>query len=343
MSQKVRVGLHIFSRLFEGERRFPLVLMLEPLFRCNLKCRGCGKIHYPAETLDRYLTVDECIVAADECGAPIVTIAGGEPLLHPDISRIAGELSSNKKYVYICTNAVLMEKRIHEFEPSRYLTFNIHVDGLEERHDTLAGRKGVFKKAVAAIRELLSKGFQVTTNTTFYGDQDPYSAVQLLNFLESLNVTGMNVAPGFAFSNNPIGGEFLAREGTQSLFRNILNQKTYNKRWNFNHSSLYLDFLAGNRYYPCSPWGNPTRNIFGWQKPCYFLNDGYAASFKELMESTKWDNYGAGKDSRCSNCMLHCGFEASAVMDSVKHPLKAAMVRFRGPGRGTLFPAPAEE
>jgi len=303
--------------------------MLEPLFRCNLRCKGCGKIAYPSEVLSKQLSVNDCAVAVDECGVPVVSIAGGEPLLHPDIQLITRELTARKKFVYLCTNALLLEERLGDFEPSPYLTFNIHLDGLQEFHDARVNRKGTFQRAVTAIRLLVSNGFRVTTNTTLFDGEPPENAARLLDFLSSLEVEGMTISPGFCYATASDQGHFLGRNGTKTLFRNLFLLGR-NRNWRFNHSSLYLDFLAGNQDYECLPWGNPTYNVFGWQSPCYLLNDGYAATYKELMEMTDWTRYGVGKDPRCANCMIHSGFEPAAVMDSVKNPLKAIMVRLRG-------------
>ena len=327
--QKARIGAYIARQKLAGKGRFPLVLMLEPLFRCNLRCKGCGKIAYPEEVLCKQLSVQECVTAVDECGAPVVSIAGGEPLLHPDIHRIAHELTARKKFVYLCTNAILLEKKIGDFEPSPYLTFNIHLDGLHESHDARVSCKGVFHKAVAAIRLLLSRGFRVTTNTTLFDGETPESAARLFDFLSSLEVEGMTISPGFCYANAADQGPFLGRHGTKALFRNLFLLGK-DRDWKFNHSALYLDFLAGNQDYACLPWGNPTYNIFGWQRPCYLLNDGYAETYKELMENTDWTRYGVGKDPRCTNCMIHSGFEPTAVMDSARNPFKALMVSLRG-------------
>lgn len=328
--QKARIGAYIARQKLTGNGRFPLVLMLEPLFRCNLRCKGCGKIAYPHEVLCKQLSVNECTTAVDECGTPVVSIAGGEPLLHPDIHLITRELTARKKFVYLCTNALLLEERLGDFESSPYLTFNIHLDGLQEFHDARVNRKGTFQRAVTAIRLLVSNGFRVTTNTTLFDGEPPENAARLLDFLSSLEVEGMTISPGFCYANASDQGHFLGRNGTKALFRNLFLLGK-NRNWRFNHSTLYLDFLAGNQDYDCLPWGNPTYNIFGWQRPCYLLNDGYAATYRELMDVTDWKSYGVGKDPRCANCMIHSGFEPAAVMDSVKSPLKAVMARLRGP------------
>jgi hopanoid biosynthesis associated radical SAM protein HpnH len=324
--QKFRIGTYIIKQLLLGHKRFPFVLMIEPLFRCNLRCRGCGKIAHSEETLNRQLSIAECLTAAKECPAPVVSIAGGEPLLHTDISRIVQRLVAHKKFVYLCTNALLVADRIDEFQPSRYLAFNIHLDGLEERHDAMVGREGVFYRAVTTIRLLIKRGFRVTTNTTLYADESPESVARLFDFLTSISVEGMNVAPGFCHPDAPDQKNFLNRNKTRVLFRKLF-EIGQGRKWRFNHSTLYLDFLSGRRNYECTPWGNPTRNIFGWQRPCYFINDGFAATYKELMDTTEWHRYGVGKDPRCTNCMVHCGFEPTAVMDMVARPWKMVFSR----------------
>jgi hopanoid biosynthesis associated radical SAM protein HpnH len=277
------------------------------------------------------MSVDECVAAAEECGAPVVSIPGGEPLLHPDIARIVQELIKRKRFVYLCTNALLVPRRIDEFSPSAYLTFNVHLDGLQEVHDRNVNSPGTFDRAVAAIRQLVKKGFRVTTNTTFFAGQSPEQAADFLDFVTSLGVEAMTVSAGFSYENAQDQEGFLDRTQTVELFRGIFReQRRRGSRWQFNHSILYLDFLAGNQDYRCTPWANPTRNMFGWQRPCYLLNDGYAASYRQLMEETDWDSYGRGRDPRCTNCMVHCGFEPTAVVDTVFHPWKALQVSVKG-------------
>jgi len=326
--QKARIGAYIIQQVLAGRRRFPLVLMLEPLFRCNLHCKGCGKISYPVEVLNRRLSVEECLDAAETCGAPVVSIPGGEPLMHPDIHVIVDALTARKRFVYLCTNGLLVHKKIDLFSPSPYLSFNIHIDGLHEEHDDLVCQQGVFEKAASAIRLLVKRGFRVTTNTTFFSNATPLKAAELFDFLTSLKVEAMTVSSGFGYEAAADQDSFLGRRGTQALFKRILAMNQAG-RWQFNHSSLYLDFLAGRQNYVCTPWGNPTRNIFGWQKPCYLLNDGYAADYRELMDETQWDQYGLGKDPRCADCMVHSGFEPTAVLDAVKNPLKSMLTRFK--------------
>jgi hopanoid biosynthesis associated radical SAM protein HpnH len=335
--QQLRVGAYIFKQRLKGNRRYPLVLMLEPLFRCNLACAGCGKIDYPDHILNQRLSVEECVEAAEECGAPMVSIPGGEPLLHKEIDRIVAELVKRKKFVYLCTNALLMEKNLHRFTPSKYLTFSVHLDGLEEHHDRAVDQKGTFRIATAAIRKAKALGFRVNVNCTFFSDMTAGEAAKFFDFAtHELGVDAITVSPGYAYERAPDQQHFLNRRRTKTLFRDIFRKgksKSAGIRggWRFSQSSLFLDFLAGNQDYRCTPWGNPTRNVFGWQKPCYLIGEGFVGSFKELMETTDWDAYGTGNYAKCADCMVHCGYEATAVADTLAHPLKALAVALRGP------------
>jgi hopanoid biosynthesis associated radical SAM protein HpnH len=305
--------------------------MLEPLFRCNLSCAGCGKIAHPEEILDRTLSVDECLSAADECGAPVVSIAGGEPLLHGEMPEIVAGIIARKRFVYLCTNGLLLRRRMGDYGPSPYLTFSVHLDGDRERHDALVGRDGVFEAAVAAIRDALSRGFRVTVNCTLFQGQTAVEVSEFFDWVTGLGVEGITVSPGYSYENACQGDLFLERTRSTELFREVLRAGR-GRGWKFNHSTLFLDFLAGNRQYQCTPWGNPTRNIFGWQRPCYLLSEGYAPTFRSLMEETDWGRYGNGSNPKCANCMMHCGFEPTAVTDTFRHPLKALGVFLRGPG-----------
>lgn len=329
--QQLRVGAYVFKQRLKGNERYPLVLMLEPLFRCNLACPGCGKIDYPKPILDRRLSYEECMEAVDECGAPVVSIPGGEPLIHKEIKQIVEGIIARKKFVYLCTNAMLLKKKMHLFKPTPYLTFSIHLDGLKEEHDHAVNQEGVFEIATDAIREAVAKGFRVTVNSTLFDNATAERAAEFFDFAMEMGVEGITVSPGYAYERAPDQEHFLNRRKTKQLFRDIFDLgKERAAKWVFNQSTLYLDFLAGNQKYACTPWGNPTRNIFGWQRPCYLVGEGYAASFKELMEDTEWDKYGVGNYAKCSNCMVHSGFEATAVMDIVKHPLKALKVWRKG-------------
>lgn len=329
--QQARVGAYILKQKLMGNERYPLVLMLEPLFRCNLACPGCGKIDYPKAILDKRLSVEECLQAVDECGAPIVSIPGGEPLIHKEIDQIVEGIVARKKFVYLCTNALLLKKKLDLFTPSPYLTFSIHLDGLQEEHDKSVAQAGVFDRAVEAVREAVARGFRVTVNCTLFNNAEAERAAEFFDYVMTLGAESITVSPGYAYERAPAKDHFLSRRQTKTLFRDLFRfGKERGSRWAFNQSSLYLDFLAGNQEYMCTPWGNPTRNIFGWQKPCYLLGEGYAASFKELMETTDWDSYGTGKYEKCANCMVHCGYEPTAVKDTLAHPLKALKVYLKG-------------
>ena len=321
--QQIRVGAYVLKNKLKGLERYPLVLMLEPLFRCNLACPGCGKIDYEDEILNKRLTVKECLNAVDECGAPVVSIPGGEPLLHREIGEIVKGIIDRKKFVYLCTNALILEKRLHLFKPTPYLTFSVHLDGLEDEHDKAVAQDGVFKKAVSAIRKAKARGFRVNLNCTLF-DQTPASEIaRFFDFAsQNLEVEGITVSPGYAYERAPNQEHFLNREKTKNLFRDVFRFGK-GRKWRFSQSSLFLDFLAGNQSYKCTPWGNPTRNVFGWQKPCYLLAEGYASSFQSLMEETDWNSYGTGNYEKCADCMVHCGYEPTAVLDTLNHPLKA--------------------
>ncbi len=328
--QKARIGAYIMRQQIAGRRRYPLVLMLEPLFRCNLACAGCGKIDYPKEILDRRLSVAECLEAVDECNAPVVSIAGGEPLLHKEIVDIAEGIVARKKFVYLCTNALLMKKRLAKFAPSPYFVWSVHLDGDRGMHDHSVCEEGVYDRAVAAIHDAKSRGFRVNINCTLFNDAKPERVAAFFDEVATLGVDAITVSPGYAYERAPDQEHFLTRTTTKQLFRDILRRGRGGRAWSFSQSSLFLDFLAGNQEYHCTPWGNPTRNVFGWQRPCYLLGEGYAKSFRALMEETDWDAYGTGNYEKCANCMVHSGYEATAVNDAVRHPLKAFAVSVRG-------------
>ncbi len=330
--QQLRVGAYIAKQKLKGVAKYPLVLMLEPLFRCNLACVGCGKIDYPDAILNKRLTPAECFEAVDSCGAPMVSIPGGEPLLHKEIKEIVEGIVARKKFVYLCTNALLLKKKMDLFTPSPYFTFSIHLDGLKEEHDHAVSQDGVFEKAVEAIKEAVARGFRVTVNCTlFTPNAVPERVVAFFDYVMSLGVEGITIAPGYAYERAPVQDQFLGRTQTKDLFRTIFRKGKENARkWVFNQSTMYLDFLAGNQTYECTPWGNPTRNVFGWQKPCYLLAEGYAKTFDELMTTTEWDSYGTGKYEKCANCMVHCGYEPTAVIDTAAHPIRALKVWLQG-------------
>ena len=304
--------------------------MLEPLFRCNLACPGCGKIDYEDNVLNKRLSIDECLKAVEECGAPVVSIPGGEPLIHKDIVPIVEGIIARKKFVYLCTNGLLLEKRIDRFTPSPYLTFSVHLDGLKDHHDRAVDQAGTFDIAVRAIRKAKDLGFRVNVACTLFDQLDAGEAAEFFNFCTNdLQVEGVTISPGYAYERAPDQKHFLSRRKTKQLFRDIFAKPDANT-WRFSQSTLFLDFLAGNQSYKCTPWGNPARNVFGWQRPCYLLGEGYADSFKSLMEETNWDDYGTGNYEKCADCMVHCGYEATAVSDTVAHPLKALRVFLRG-------------
>ena len=329
LKQQLRVGAYILKQRLLGRARYPLVLMLEPLFRCNLACPGCGKIDYPDEILNRRLSVAECLEAVEESGAPVISIPGGEPLLHKDIGEIVAGIVARKRFVYLCTNALLLEKKLYLFQPSDYLTFSVHLDGLEAEHDHAVDRKGVFRRAVKAIKRVQDEGFRVNVNCTLFNSAEAERVAAFFDYVTELSIEGITVSPGYAYERAPDQAHFLTRQHTKSLFREVF-RRGKGKKWQFSQSTLFLDFLAGNQSYRCTPWSNPTRNIFGWQRPCYLLNEGYAGSFEELMEDTAWQAYGTGNYEKCADCMVHCGYEGTAVTDTVKHPLKALKVVLSG-------------
>ncbi|MFN2461629.1 MAG: adenosyl-hopene transferase HpnH [Candidatus Velthaea sp.] len=318
--QALTVGTYLVAQRLRGRTKFPLVLMLEPLFRCNLACNGCGKIQHPVDVLRRHLSPEECFAAADECGAPIVAIPGGEPLLHPQIDEIVRGLIARKKFVILCTNAIRMEASLDKFTPSPYFSFSVHLDGLEDEHDRAVDRKGIFKVAVSAIRAAKARAFRVTTNTTIFDGTPPERVQAFFDFVTTLGIDGMQISPGYRYEKAPDQDHFLAREATKSLFREIFApQKAGRRKWDFNNSPLFLDFLTGDKDYDCTPWGMPSYSLFGWQKPCYLLGDGYYATYRELLEQTDWSQYGhASGNPKCTDCMVHCGFEPTAAGDALR-------------------------
>lgn len=337
VSQAWTVASYVLKQKINGRKRYPLVLMLEPLYRCNLACAGCGKIQYPAHVLKRELSPEECFRAVDECGTPMVSIPGGEPLMHSQIEKIVEGLVARKKYIYLCTNALLLKEKLHLFQPSKYLTFSVHLDGQKEHHDFSVCREGGYELAVEGIREALKRGFRVTTNTTLFDGADPKSVRAFFDEMMELGVEGMMLSPGYSYDKAPDQKHFLGRARTRRLFRAILSNRK--SAWRFNQSMLFLEFLMGRRDFKCTPWGMPTYSIFGWQKPCYLLQDGYVESFSELMETTEWTNYGTESGNpKCANCMVHSGYEASGV-DYTFSSLKG----FGATVKATLFTRNADE
>jgi hopanoid biosynthesis associated radical SAM protein HpnH len=351
ISQMATVATYVLKQKLKRVERFPMVLMLEPLYRCNLACAGCGKIQYPSRVLKSQLTVEECLAAADACPAPMVSIPGGEPLMHPEIDRLVEGLVARRKYIYLCTNAILLEEKLDLFEPSKYLSFSVHLDGLEEEHDNAVCRKGIYEKAVSAIRAARARGFRVTTNTTLFDGADPDRTAQFFDTAMDLGIEGMMVSPGYSYDKAPDQGHFLARDRTKELFRRILSRPAA-KNWRFNQSPLFIEFLAGGRDYDCIPWSMPAFSVFGWQKPCYLLQEGYADTYEQLLEETQWADYGPKSGNpKCRDCMVHCGYEAAAVEDAFSSPAGLfAMARaflfgpkIPAPQPGELAPAAAPD
>jgi len=326
LRQGLRIGAYLAKQKIKRVEKFPLIVELEPLFACNLACEGCGKIQHPHDILKQRMPVEQAVAAIEESGAPMVSIAGGEPLMHPQIEDIAAELIKRKKYVYLCTNALLMPKKIDKFKPSHYFSWAVHIDGLEERHDQSVAKQGVFAQAVDNIKDAQARGFRVTTNTTFFNTDTPQTVIDVLNFLnDDLKVDQMMISPAYAYEKAPDQEHFLGVEETRELFRKAFADGR-RKKWRLNHSPLFLDFLEGKVDYSCTAWGIPSYSLFGWQRPCYLMNDGYAKTYKELIETTDWNKYGRGQDPRCANCMAHCGYEPSAVlatMGSLKQSIRA--------------------
>jgi hopanoid biosynthesis associated radical SAM protein HpnH len=328
MRQSLRLGKYLAQQKLSHRERFPLVMELEPLFACNLKCAGCGKIQQPHTLLKQRMPVEQAVSAVEECGAPIVSIAGGEPLMHPQIDEIVRQLLARKRIVLLCTNAVLLPKHLHRFTPHRDFAWMVHIDGLRERHDESVCKDGVFDQAVEAIRMAQAAGFAVMTNTTFFSTDTPNDVIDVLDYLnDELGVDNMQISPGYAYTKAPDQEHFLGVEQTRALFSEAFADGR-RKKWRLNHSPLSLDFIEGKRDFECTPWGIPSYSLLGWQKPCYLLDDGYAASWQEYLDTTDFKAYGRGNDDRCANCMAHCGYEPTAVlatMGSLKETIRAAV------------------
>ncbi len=330
LHQTVRMGAYVLRQHLSGRKRYPLVMMLEPLFRCNLACAGCGKIDYPDKILDQRISVEDSLRAFDECGAPMMVVAGGEPLIHKELPQIVQGVLDRKKFVTICTNALLLEKKMGDYKPNKFFNWSVHLDGDREMHDKSVCRTGVYEKAVNAIKAAKAAGFRVTINTTLFNDASPERAAAFFDDVTALGIDGITVSPGYAYERAPDQQHFLNRAKTKELFRGIFKRGKGAKAWPFYQSSLFLDFLAGNQTYHCTPWGNPAYTVFGWQKPCYLLGEGYAKTYKELMEDTNWGNYGTGNYEKCADCMVHSGFEATAVADAVTSPWKMLKLAIKG-------------
>ena len=326
LRQAIKIGGYLLKQKLAGRTKFALTLELEPLFACNLACAGCGKIQHPASVLKKRMPVDQALAAVDECGAPVVCLAGGEPLMHPEVEDIVAGLIKRKKYIYLCTNALLMPRKIDKLRPSRYLAFAVHIDGLQERHDASVSKPGVFAQAVENVREAQRRGFRVTTNTTFFSTDTPQTVIEVLDFLnDDLHVDGMMLSPAYAYDKAPDQEHFMGVTETRELFRKAFADGR-RRRWRINHSPLYLDFLEGKLDFPCTAWGIPSYSLYGWQKPCYLMGDGYAQTYQELLDTTDWDAYGRGRDPRCANCMAHCGYEPTAItatLGSLRESIRA--------------------
>ncbi len=327
-TQVSKVGPYVLKKHLTGQKRYPLVLMLEPLFRCNLACAGCGKIDYPDDILNQRLSYEQCMESIDECGAPGVVIAGGEPLLHRDLPRIVEGCIERKKVTIVCTNALLLKKHIDKFKPNRFFSWSIHLDGDQAMHDKAVCQDGVFDTAVEAIKLAKSKGFRTQINCTLFEGAEPERMAAFMDEMKKLGV-GVTLSPGYAYERAPDQAHFLNRQKTKSFFREMF-KRGKGKKWEFTQSDLFLNFLAGNETFECTPWSMPLRTVFGWQKPCYLLGEGYVPTFKELMEDTKWDDYGVGNYEKCADCMVHCGFEGTAVKATLANPLHAAKVAIFG-------------
>jgi hopanoid biosynthesis associated radical SAM protein HpnH len=326
LRQSVRIGTYLMHQKLRKRDKFPLIVELEPLFQCNLACAGCGKIQHPDPLLRQRMPVQQALDAVEECGAPMVSIAGGEPLVHPEVHTIAAELIKRKKFVYLCTNALLLERKMELFEPSPYFAWVVHLDGMRERHDESVCREGVFDKATQAIRAAKDAGYRVTTNTTFFTQDSPSTVRQVLDYLnDELRVDSMMISPAYAYEKAPDQEHFLGVQQTRELFREAFAGGR-RRHWRFNHTPLFLDFLEGKVDFQCTAWGIPSYSLLGWQRPCYLMSDGYVSSYQELVETTDWSKYGRGRDPRCENCMAHCGYEPTTVLatrDSLKQGLRA--------------------
>jgi len=309
-SKTIDLANYIARKKMAGEKYFPIVLMLEPLHACNLTCTGCGRIREYESTMREQVTVEQCLRAVDECGAPIVSICGGEPLIYREIGKLVEELLARRKYIYLCTNGVFMGKRLNEFKPDRRFFFNVHLDGMRRSHDLAVEREGVFDAAIDGIRAAKAAGFQVTSNTTVYLETDMNEVEALYEYLETLGVDGHTLSPGYSYSAVQTKEIFLDRPMIREKFKRI---KDLAKRFPLSDTPIYMEFLAGERELMCTAWGMPTYNIKGWKAPCYLITDVHYATFKELMEKTDWNSYGFGRDARCENCMVHSGYEACAA------------------------------
>ena len=311
ISLTASMSTYIAGKSLRGVEKFPLVMMLEPLHACNLTCTGCGRIREYVDTIREKLTVEQCLNALDECGAPIVSICGGEPMIYPDLGRLVREILSRKKHIYLCTNGMFIRKRLHEFTPSSRLFFNVHLDGLEKTHDLCVERKGVFREAIDGIKSAKAAGFLVCTNTTIFKETDLHEIKELFEYLSTLNVDGFMISPAYSYAAVQAKEIFMSRNDIREKFRSA---RTLLEQFRLMTSPIYLEFLSGDREMMCTAWGNPTYNPRGWKGPCYLMTDAHHATFKDLIEKTPWEKYGRGRDPRCEDCMVHAGYEPSAVL-----------------------------
>ena len=320
LEMALRLGWYILKNKARGRRRFPLVTMLEPLEACNLACEGCGRIREYEAVIDRTVSLEKCLAAVEESGAPIVSIAGGEPTLHSQIHDIVNGITARKKFVYMCTNALLMDRVMKNIPPSKYFCFVVHLDGMEEAHDKSVYRKGVFKMAIRGIETALAKGYRVTTNTTVFNGCDEDDLIEMFTLVTKMGVEGAMVSPGYQFKFVPNQELFVSRQAARKIFKNVLDPK---RKIRFYNNPLYLDFLRGDRDYSCTAWSNPTYTVMGWREPCYLLGDRHTQDVNDLFKDEVWDRYGVGTDPRCANCMMHCGFESASVFGALSSPRDA--------------------
>ncbi len=319
MELSFRLAAYMLKNKLTRRKRYPLVTMLEPLEMCNLACIGCGRIHEYKPVMDKMMPVEEAVAAVEASGAPIVSIAGGEPTIHPKIDQIINELVRRKYFVYCCTNGILLERVLKKVPPSKYLSWVVHMDGMEERHDEAVAREGVYKKAKKAIETALEGGYRVCTNTTIFRGCDVEDLHTLFRTMTDMGVEGCMVSPGYDYIDAPDHDLFLTREESKKEFDKILDERS-TKGMRLYNNPLYLDFLRGRREYQCTAYSNPTYTVMGWRKPCYPLADEHVTDVNELFDESLWDKYGVGKDPRCSGCMMHCGFESATVFQAISSP-----------------------
>ena len=333
MSRPLKLDLHVARYLMANKarrkKRFPFVTMLEPLELCNLACVGCGRVREYRDVMDRKLTVDQCLAAVRESGAPIVSVSGGEPLLHPQIGEIVRALRDDGRFMYFCTNGLLLEESLDQFEPSEQLCFVVHLDGTQAVHDAVTGRPGTFDTAVSAIRAAIARGHRVCTNTTLFHGTDVDDVLRLFRQLTAMNIEGLMVSPGYAYKDAPDQELFLERQESINVFRRVLDPA---HGFPFYNNPLYLDFLRGERTFDCAAWTTVTYTVLGWRLPCYTIADRHVDSVEELYADDLWQHYGPGRDKRCANCMMHSSFEGASILDAFRHP--SSLIRLAVGTRG---------